>query len=541
MRACLFLWVVVLGMSAVIAAPRPLVRPATKDRKQLRIESRRFAQQLHGLLDQIAVYYIRPVSREDLTMAALVGLYQAARMSPPRDLRQQVRQAVAMSSLVQTSVPGVIAASRSPQDPLERLLAELREKVGAPDALAGQDAGLICCKAMARLLDPHSGIVTAEEQRRSVGLDNESYGTGLEMRDNLGVGPLVVDAVQLGSPAQRLGLRPGDVITHIDGQPVKKAPPAKLLALHNQRVVPEAPVVAPPDAKEQEKPAHQLETIEVRYRRPGEEESHGATLLRERFRPETILGVNRRDDNSWNYLLDEKRRTAFVRVATLSRGTSEELRSVLSSLRDHKVTGLVLDLRWCPGGYLTEAVDVADLFLGNVAIATVKSRGKEDMVYRSSEQNKFLDFTVVVLVNGDTSGGAELIAAALQDHDRAVVVGQRTRGKASVQTPVPIGVEGVGFKLTSGTFLRPSGKNLHRFPDSKPSDDWGVIPSEDCRVSAALGKRLHQWWQLYSLRPCRSRERMALDDPRADPQQLVAQRVLLARLAMKTKAQAMAE
>src|SRR5262249_58851975 len=130
---------------------------------------------------------------------------------------------------------------------------------------------------------------------------------------------------------------------------------------------------------------------------------------------------------------------------------------VLAGLAERKVRGLILDLRWCPGGYLNEAVEVADLFLGAGVVATVKSRGREDTVYRSTDGGKFRDCPVVVLVNGETSGGAELIAAALQDHKRACVVGQRTLGKASVQTPLAVGVEGTGFKLTSGTFVRPAG------------------------------------------------------------------------------------
>src|SRR5262249_39694341 len=164
------------------------------------------------------------------------------------------------------------------------------------------------------------------------------------------------------------------------------------------------------------------------------------------------------------------------------------LRNVLEGLRDQKLRGLVLDLRWCPGGYLNESIEVADLFLGNGVIATERSRGREDTVYRSAADGKFRDFALVVLVNGDTLGGAELIAAALQDHKRGVVLGQRTRGKGSVQVPLPVGVEGVGLKLTRGAFIRPSGKNLHRFPDSAPTDDWGVIPDEDFRLSPELGR-----------------------------------------------------
>jgi carboxyl-terminal processing protease len=531
MRAYLFVWVLALGVSVVMAAPRPQAPSSPKDRKQLRADSRRFAGQVNNLIEQIVAQYVRPVPREALLEAALVGLFQAARKPAPHDLRRQVRQAVEMSTILQTrSVEGVTAASRPVQDPREKLLAALRESIGRPEALQGQDAVLICCKAMARLLDPHSGIVSAEEQRRAVGLDEESLGCGLEVRDVLAGGPLVIEAVQLGSSAQRAGLRPGDQITRIDDQPAAKASPQKLLALRNQRPAADAtPMIPPPPGTAGEERPRDVEpprSFRVSYRRPGEKKERQATLMRERFRPETVLGVRRRDDNGWSWWIDEKARLAHVRLIALGRGSSEELRGVLASLKDHKAAGIILDLRWCPGGYLNEAVDVADLFLGNATIATVKSRNREDTVYRSTEHGKFCDFPVVVLVNGDTSGGAELVAAALQDHRRATVAGQRTRGKASVQTPLPIGLDGMGFKLTTGTFQRPSGKNLHRFPDSGDGDDWGVRPTEDCRLSAELGKRLGQWWRLASLRPADSCERLELDDPRADPQRLSALEVL---------------
>jgi carboxyl-terminal processing protease len=262
--------------------------------------------------------------------------------------------------------------------------------------------------------------------------------------------------------------------------------------------------------------------LRVSYRRPGEKKERTATLTPERFRPESVLGARRRDDNTWAYLLDERQKLAVVRLTSLSRGTAEDLRSVLEGLKETKVRGLVLDLRWCPGGYLTEAVDSAELFLGNGVIATERSRGKEDTVHRSTDAGKFRDFPVVVLVNGETSGGAELIAAALQDHERAVVIGQRTRGKGSVQVPLPMGVEGVALKLTRGCFIRPSGKNLHRFPDSADSDDWGVLPDEDFRVSPQLSKRFEQWHLLQALRPAASRERLPFDDPTADTQRRAA-------------------
>jgi carboxyl-terminal processing protease len=170
----------------------------------------------------------------------------------------------------------------------------------------------------------------------------------------------------------------------------------------------------------------------------------------------------------------------------------------------------------------------------------VKARGKEPTVYRSTSEGKFTGFPLAVLVNGQTMGGAELIAAALQDHHRAVVVGQRTLGKASVQTPIALPLPGVGLKLTSGTFERPGGKNLHRFPDSKPSDDWGVRPDADgeFRVSPELGRRLAEWWRRQSLRPGGSNERLPLDDPSADPQRQAAVEAVARLLERRPQARA---
>src|SRR5262249_42546930 len=122
--------------------------------------------------------------------------------------------------------------------------------------------------------------------------------------------------------------------------------------------------------------------------------------------------------------------------------------------------------------------------------------------------------------------------AALQDNNRAVVAGQRTLGKASVQSMMALPAGGMGFKLTTGTFQRPNGKNLHRFPDSKPSDDWGVIPDSkyEFRVSADLSRKLQEWWLLQTLRPGSSNEALPLDDPVADPQQQAALKMLRERV-----------
>ncbi len=499
MHAYLILW-------AALGAPGPSSPPPATPQD----DARRSAVDLCGLIDQIAEGYVKPVPREKLFEAALLGMYRAARKPAPAALAADVRKLFAAPPAPNLHKPG-----SEPAEPREDYFARACQSLG----LSRRDAAVAACRAVAAVLDPHSGLVSADEQRRAAGLDNESVGLGLEL-----TGP-AVDAVHAGSPAQAAGLRPGDVLLRVNGKPAAALPPDLAIALKNDRVR-----VGPARLGDDTPPPAGVRLVRIDYRRPGRDGERTAEMVRMRYRPETVQGARRSENNSWEYFLDEGRRIAHVRVTSLSRGTAEELRTAAEGLITRGARALVLDLRWCPGGYLNEAVDVAGLFLGDELIATVKNRGREDTVYRGSGEPIPRSLPVVVLVNNETSGGAELVAAALQDHKRATVAGQRTLGKASVQTPLPAGIEGVGFKLTSGTFVRPSGKNMHRFRDSQPADDWGVYPDEDCRLSPALGAKLKRDWLLWSLRPASSLERLALDDPLADTQQHAAAK-LAAKLA----------
>jgi C-terminal processing protease CtpA/Prc len=511
MRGCLVLSILAFGAGLAVAAPVPTPLPAApvapRTGPEGPPEALVFAQQLLAVVHQVTEQYVRPVERTEVLYAALAGLYEAARLPVPEKLRSAVENATAENERTD-------------------LIRRAREDVDSAEALQGHNPLVVCCQAMVRVLDPHCGVITGEEQRRALGLGNECEGAGLEVQDYPGSGPLVVKLVHPGGPAQRAGLRPGDEITHLDGQPVKDVPADRV----RQLLTAGLPSGPPPVGGEEPLPAP-VAPLRVAYQRPGGKCTTVA-LERQHFRPETILGVARRDENSWEYLVDRKRRLAHVRVAALARGSAEELHAVVARLHAEGLGGMILDLRWCPGGFLDEAVEAARLFLGDGVVATVKSRQKEDVVYRGKGEDAFLDFPIVVLVNGETSGGAELIAAALEDHGRARVAGQRTLGKGSVQTPLHLGVGLGGMKLTSGTFSRPSGKNLHRFPESTPGDDWGVCPDPrlEFRVSVELGRTLKQWWLQQTLRPGESTERLPLDDPTADPQRQGALEALTAEV-----------
>ena len=436
----------------ILAAPVPPPGPtdAPIGPRPLQAEARVFALSLRHTTDQISTYYVRPVTREQLLQTALTGLYEAARLPVPQNLGADIRDALAgkvrMASADTASSDVLLSDAAEVDRPLIDLIQHVREHIGDAAPLRGRSPLLICCQAMAHSLDPYSGVVTGKELRRNLAVEEDAASYGLELSDSAGVGPAIITLVKPGGPAQQAGVRPGDELTFLDDKPVQEWRRPELL--HRLLLRPDVPDLhkdlpppppPPPGAKiplpalSTPSTSEAIPPLKMTFRRPGGKTTT-ATLEGRRFRPEATAGVSRQDDNSWTYWLDSKSRLAHIRLGALNKGSADELRQVVAALQASGLRGLVLDMRWSPGGFLDEAVDAARVFLSEGTIATIRARGKEDLEYRSDGQNAFTDFPIIVLVNGQTSGGAELIAAALQDRGRALVAGQRTLGKGSVQT-----------------------------------------------------------------------------------------------------------
>jgi carboxyl-terminal processing protease len=529
----------VVVLAACFAAPAPGAGPfdAPAGSRPLKDEAHEFAGRLLTAADALSSRYIRPIRREDLLVVGLTAMYERAKRPVPKGLADALKDAAADKG---APAPDDFESFGSEigsdfQFALAVRIQYARENLGEVKELDGRDGLAACCGAMARALDPYSGVVTPAEQRHNLGDDAEREAFGFEIDDFVSGGPLTVKSVASGGPAQRAGMHVSDTITHLDGRSVADLERSYLLEtlrFHEagRYTAPSPSFPAPGDLGTQGK-AGPPPRIKASVTREGGK-PRVMILECEQFRPETVLGVSRRDDNSWNYWLDRKSKLAHLRVASFDHGTAAELRRVVSQLRDDGARGLVLDLRWCPGGFLEEAVGGAQVFLDEGVVATLKARDKEDQVYRSDGTGAVKDLPLVVLVNGETSGGAELLAAALQDRDRAVVVGQRTRGKASVQTSFPVTGAPIVLKVTNGEFVRPSGKPLHRAADARAADDWGVRPDDglESRVSAELSASLKADWQRQTLRPGGDIERLPMDDLDADPQLQAAVEALKARL-----------
>jgi carboxyl-terminal processing protease len=456
-------------------------------------------------LETIENGYVRPVARIELLLAALNGLYEASGESPPTNLKVDTERAI---------------KTNQESDLLEKA------KKRAP-RLNDEESLLASCRGMLRALDPYCEVLIADEARRGAGL-MDNFGTGIDLEEAGGSGGLRIKDVLPGSHAQRSGLRPGDRITKIDEESLARVDAAEANLLLNRGPICEGQTSVLNDVE-----LRLTGRVRLQVERDHHVKKLDITVERGPFHAETVYGVQRFEANHWSFWIDRSSKIAHVRLGALRTETSDDLRDVLTKLQTDGMRGLILDLRECPGGLLDEAVKVAGMFLQKCRVSSAKGRAEGNSAdFDNKEPGPFGSLPLMLLVGKDTSGAGELIAAALQDHKRAFVAGQRTRGKASIQMMVALPARRAHLKLTTAIFIRPNGKNLHRFPDSKPRDDWGVRPDDgmDFRVSPAMAQQVREWWVAQTLRPGWSRERLPLDDPENDPQRQLALQALRERL-----------
>lgn len=312
----------------------------------------------------------------------------------------------------------------------DHLLTEVIDRVKRDFVEPIDDSVLLesAVRGMVNDLDAHSEYLDADEYREiRVSTAGRYTGVGLEISQANGV--ITVITPIAGSPAARADIRNGDQIIAIDGAPIE---PAKL-----------------------------RDTIDRMRGKPGSHVSitvlrDGAAIIHE-MRRETI-----RVSSVHHEVLEPS--YGYVRVSQFSDTTARELGRAIDALQDQDggmLEGLILDLRNNPGGVLDAAVDVSDLFLGSGLIVSASGRTADARFERSAHRGDVLDgANLVVLVNKGSASASEIVAGALQDHGRAVVVGTATFGKGLVQTVMPLS-RGRAIKLTTSRYYTPSGDSIH--------------------------------------------------------------------------------
>jgi carboxyl-terminal processing protease len=228
------------------------------------------------------------------------------------------------------------------------------------------------------------------------------------------------------------------------------------------------------------------EPVTLTVLHPGDDKPVDIEIVRDVIQVASVLGDTRNADGSWDYFLEGRDRIGYVRINVFGRDTVEELQNVLRRLVEQGMRGLVLDLRNNAGGRLDAAIDICDLLIPSGEIVTMRGRhGRILRAYQATGNAPFTDFPLAVLVNQVTASASEIVAACLQDHGRAVVVGQRTYGKGTVQEIIDLRPSQGELKLTTASYWRPTGRNIHREQNAGDSDAWGVRPDPGYEVPPA--------------------------------------------------------
>jgi carboxyl-terminal processing protease len=231
----------------------------------------------------------------------------------------------------------------------------------------------------------------------------------------------------------------------------------------------------------------------------GAKEPVDITITRAEIKVPSVLGDLRKTDNpkAWDFMIDKESKIGYIRLSTFSETAAQEMQEAVEQLQHDGVRGLIIDLRNDPGGLLDQAVKISDLFLTEGRIVTIKGRNESEHAYDAKEAGTLLTpaekFPIAVLINKFSASASEILSAALQDHKRAVIIGERSYGKGSVQHVIKLDEADRGksaLKLTTASYWRPSGKNIHRFPDAKETDEWGVKPNEGFEVPMKDDERL---------------------------------------------------
>ncbi len=318
-------------------------------------------------------------------------------------------------------------------------------------------------RGMLANLDPHTLFLTPDEYREMQADTSGEFG-GLGIEIAVRNDTLVVVAPIDDTPAARAGIAPGDQLLAIDGISTKGLGVASAVRL----------LRGAPGTR-----------VTLQIFREGFTEPRDLVLRRDRVR---VVSVE-------SHL--EPHGIGYVRVKSFQDRTDAQLGKALEELRRQHggpLSGLVLDLRNNPGGLLDQAIRVADRFLTEGVIVTTQGRGpaqrEEERAHPADTEDPY---PLVILVNGGSASASEIVAGALQDYRRAVLLGTKTFGKGSVQTVIDL-EDGSGLKLTVARYLTPSGRSIHEKgiePDVALADGGGVIPASagagpDVQLAAAL-------------------------------------------------------
>ncbi|HVT72308.1 MAG TPA: S41 family peptidase [Lacunisphaera sp.] len=298
-------------------------------------------------------------------------------------------------------------------------------------------------EGMVGSLDPHSQFMRADEyQATEEDLANAFGGVGIQVEQRDGY--IAVVAPIAGSPAERAGIRPGDRLVKIDGKVLDAPSVDKTIKL----------VRGEPDTE-----------VTLTIFRPSRGQTIDFRLKRERIKLDSVRNVSLGSDG-----------VGYLQITQFSERTGEEFKQALGGLEKRGMRALVIDLRGNPGGLLDAAIDVCNQFFdkGELIVYTQGRTRDSREEYRADGEHPPRNYPIALLVDGNTASAAEVVSGAMKDTKRAVIVGEKTFGKGSVQTVLDLR-NGEGMRLTTARYYTPSGITIH---------EKGIQPQVEIELSA---------------------------------------------------------
>jgi len=318
-------------------------------------------------------------------------------------------------------------------------------------------------RGMLKELDPYSSFIPPEELARFNDRVQQQFGgIGIQVQPDVRTRRILVVSPLPNTPAYRAGVRAGDIVMEVEGENTEDMPLSRAVQLMKG-------------------PAGDSVSIKVRHM--GESEDVSLEIERAVIQVSSVLGDQYGENGQWNFMIDEEDHLAYIRLTQFGRKSGEELAAAIQQLKQQDMKGLILDLRFNPGGLLSQAVRISDMFVESGTIVSTEGKNSPPRTWSATKAGTYADFPMVILVNRFSASASEIVSACLQDHKRAHVIGERSWGKGSVQNVIELESGASALKLTTAGYKRPSGKNIHRFPDAKDSDEWGVMPDEEIRFS----------------------------------------------------------
>jgi carboxyl-terminal processing protease len=311
-------------------------------------------------------------------------------------------------------------------------------------------------------LDQHSTYInTSQWKTFKRQIDGKFGGVGMTVEIDDDTRRLKVIAPMVGTPAYNAGVMADDLILDIDGVSTEGLTLEKAVdALQGQ---PGTPV-----------------KLNLRHDEDGKTEV--VTLTRAIIEVPSVMGDRRKPNDEWEFMIDPEKKIGYIRITSFAPDTADHVKDALEGLTREDMKGLIVDLRDDPGGLLSSAVEIADMFVEEGKIVSTRGRNTAEKTFEARKDGTFTGFPMAVLVNHNSASASEILAACLQDHNRASIVGERSFGKGSVQNIIELEEGNSVLKLTVATYWRPSGKNIHRFKNAKDTDEWGVTPDQGLDV-----------------------------------------------------------